>query len=371
MKKVLSIFLSLFVLLLLVNRFSIYLIENHTSYELIHNLPISWRSLIYPWLNFDGKNYLTIATSGYPQGDVLSVFFPVYPLLIRIFSLNSVVNSLIVGLLVSFVASFFAVVFFYKLVKNDFNEKIALKSTLLLLIFPSAFYLFAYYTEGLFLLLSILVFWFLSKKNLLFAAVFTSLATATRITGLALIPVLIYEGFYLYKKEKKIPWALVLSPLGLIFYSIFTYLKFGNPFLMISGQSDPRFGRPITVFSPFLVLKDAMVKIVEGPLPSYDNPFVYPVIILEFLFAIFALITLFFAVKNLPKRYSIYMFFSIALIFFGGALSSVIRYLLLVFPIFIFLASSFAKKILYLYYLISFSLLLFASSLFLRNYWIS
>ena len=371
MRKVAFFFISIYILLILVNRFSTYIIEDHTSYEYFNNIKVPLRGFFLPWINFDGKNYLTIATQGYENNQVLSVFFPFYPLLIRVLSVNLYLNPVIVGIFISVISSFIACFILYKLIKLEFSDRVAKRSLLLLLIFPTSFFFFSYYTEGLYLLLSSLVFWALKKKNLTLASIFTLLSTATRLIGLAIVPVLVYEGYKVYKKQKKISWIITLSPLGFILYAVYNYLSFGNLFLMFSSQTSERFGRSLTLFSPLIVFKDAIQKVFAGPKPEYDNIFVYPVIVLEFLFAIFSLIILFLIYKLLPKRYFIYSFFSILLILLSSALASNLRYLLLIFPIFIALTLYLSKKYFLLWSIISFFLLIFASSLFLRNYWIS
>lgn len=371
MKKVIVSLLCLFILLQIVNVISHKIIFDRTSYELLFNIPVFSRGALLPWLNFDGKNYLAIAEYGYEVNKQLAVFFPLYPLLIRVFSFNLTFNPILVGLLISAVSTLVAVIVLYKLIQIEYSEKIATRSIALLLLFPTSFYLFAYYTEGIFLLFSVLFFWFIKKNNLFLASVFVFFATATRLVGLALIPPLIFEAYKIHKKENKIAWSVLISPLGFAFYAIFNYLKFGNPLLMITAQTSFRFGRAIDILSPFHIFKGAVVKIISGPLPSYDSPFVYPVIILEFLFAVYSLVILYFSFRKLPKSYFLYILFLIVLIFYSSALSSIGRYILVIFPIYVLLALTLPRKIFVVWSLISFFLLIFASSLFLRNYWIA
>src|SRR3972149_6297071 len=284
MKKVIFLIAAIYIFFQLINIISHYLIFDRTSYELLYNIPVFPRGAIFPWLNFDGKNYLNIVLNGYPFGDILSVYFPLYPLLVRIFSLNLIFNPIYMGFIISITSTLIASIVLFNLVKIEFNDKIAIRSTFLLFIFPASYYFFAYYSEGLFLLLTVLVFWFIRKKNILIASIITSFATATRPFGLALIPTLLYEGYKIYHKKKKIPWEIAIAPLGFILYAIFTYLKFGDMFLMITAQSNARFGRSIDILSPYHEFRDVILKIISGPQSSYDNIFVYPVIIIEFLF---------------------------------------------------------------------------------------
>lgn len=371
MKKVIVSLLCLYALLQIINVISHRIIFDRTSYELLFNIPVFSRGALLPLLNFDGRNYLAIVKYGYEANSQLAVFFPLYPLLVRTFSFNLFFNPIVVGLLISAVCILAAVIVLYKLLQIEYSEKIAMRSIMLLLLFPTSFYLFAYYTEGLFLLFSVLFFWFIKKNNLFMASVSVFFATATRLVGLALVPSLILEVYEIYKKENKITWSVLISPLGFVSYAIFNYLKFGNPFLMITAQTSSSFGRSIDILSPFHIFRDAFIKIISGPFPPYDSAFVYPVIILEFLYAVFILIILYFAFGKLPKSYFLYILFSIVLIFYSSALSSIGRYILVIFPIYVLLALTLPRKIFVVWSVISFLLLIFSSSLFLRNYWIS
>jgi len=371
MKKALFFILGLLLLFHLVNIVSHYVIKDRTSYELIFNIPVLSRGGILPWMNFDGQNYLRIVKFGYESDKTLTAFYPIYPLAIKILSLNSFFNPIIIGLLISYFSSFLACLVFYQLTKNEYSEKIAFRSLFLLLIFPSSFYLFAYYTEGLFLLFSVLVFWFIRKKNILLATIFASAATATRIVGLALIPVLIFEAYRIYKKQGRFPWIITIAPAGLLAYMLYTFLKFGNPFLMIISQTDSRFARYIGFVSPVKIFIEWPQKILAGPSQVYDSLFVYPVIILEFVFAVFAIVILFLAKKKLGFGYFLYNLFGVLIIFFSGSLSSNMRYQLVLFPTFIYLAQSLSGKFYLAWSIISLIVLIFASSLFLRNYWIA
>ena len=142
-------------------------------------------------------------------------------------------------------------------------------------------------------------------------------------------------------------------------------------FLMITAQSNARFGRSIDILSPYHEFRDVILKIISGPQSSYDNIFVYPVIIIEFLFGVYTLLILYLVFKKLPPHYSIYTLSSVILIFFGSSFSSIIRYLLPIFPAYIILSLLLSKKQLIFLSIVSLLLLVFASSLFLRNYWIS
>jgi len=59
---------------------------------------------IYSFANFDGAQYLKIAQSGYLP--LTQAFFPLYPILIRAFSLWGLFSSLLSGLIISYLSFF-------------------------------------------------------------------------------------------------------------------------------------------------------------------------------------------------------------------------------------------------------------------------
>ena len=109
--------------------------------------------------NFDGVHYLRIAQDGYAY-QFTQAFFPLYPFLVRLISYLTFGNFLVAALLLSNLAFLAGLLLFYKLVKKNYDEKIAFWSCLFLLAFPTSFYFGAVYTEGLFFLLIISSFYF-------------------------------------------------------------------------------------------------------------------------------------------------------------------------------------------------------------------
>ena len=83
-------------------------------------------SALWGWANFDGVHYLTIAKEGY-SAQFTQAFFPLYPLLIRLFS-HLVPNSIYAGLLISHFCFFISLLLLYKLVRMDRGESTAKKT---------------------------------------------------------------------------------------------------------------------------------------------------------------------------------------------------------------------------------------------------
>jgi len=370
MKKVILIFLYWLFFLFLVNKFSIFIIPNRTSYELPPDLTVPRRSVFLPWLNFDGRNYLDIVLQGYfTKGQFdLRVFFPLYPLLIKFFSLNLILNPVIIGLLISWFAFLTGSLLFYRLLKEEERENIAFKSFLLLLLFPSSFFFLAFYTESLFFLLVILAFWFVREEKFLLASITAALASATRIVGLALFPALLWEGYQVLRKKKKFPLSIFVAPLGLLIYLGYTWWATGVALTIFSKHQ--AWARPIGFLGPYFAIKDWIVKVLAGPQTIYDSPFVYPVIVIELATAIFVAIIIFLSFRKIKISYWIYLLASFIIILLRGVLSALPRYALVLFPMYVYLGKTFSKRALVVWGFVSLFFLMIFSALFLRGYWV-
>ena len=205
--------------------------------------------------NFDGVHYLRIAQNGY-IAEYTQAFFPLYPLLIRFINflpkggldLNVYTDPsyFYTGMLLS--AAFFipALYFLFKIWREEYSQKVANIAILLLLSFPTAFYFGAIYSESLFLLLTVLVFWFTKKDKFLLAGVFAALASATKVQGVLLFLFLAIDLWNKYKNVKmdKGFWldlmGVVISPLGLVVYMLFLRQSVGDPLYFLTSQ--PAFG---------------------------------------------------------------------------------------------------------------------------------
>ncbi len=151
----------------------------------------------------DSYHYLHIAQHWYdsnPANDQYNfiVFFPLYPILIRLITFNfNYIN--LSALIVSNISSVIALIYLFKLTKLDFDDGVAQKAILFLSIFPTAYFLSVIYTEGLFLALIIASLYYARREKWPLAGVLGFLAALTRLGGLLMMPVLIVE--YLHQKS--------------------------------------------------------------------------------------------------------------------------------------------------------------------------
>ena len=366
MKKVVICIVVWFISILLVNKLSVKFISDRTSYELPYKVPFTFS--VAPLLNMDGQRYLDVACNGYSIKDGnlnLLAFFPVYPILIRIFSAGCKINPIPVGIGISFMAFLTAVYILWKML----DKKIRDKTLLLLLFFPTSFFFTAFYTESVFLLFSVLVFWFLDRKKIFYAAVFAAIASATRIVGLALSLPVFYEAYLEYKRNRVLHFEAALAPFGVVLYAIYNWFSSGSLFTFIISQK--HWDRPVSVLAPFYAVKNQITSILTGPLPSYDSPFVYPVIVIEFIVLLYLLAILFFSYKKIKMSHWLYLLGSIIIILFGGILTSIPRFALVLFPIYIYLAGKLTRTGYFLYLSVCFIGFIIMAALFLRGYWIS
>lgn len=209
----------------------------------------------FRWYKADSPLYINIAQNWYVnQGDdkFLIVFYPLYPILIRM--VNFLIhNYLISGIVVSNLSLIVACVYLYKLVEIDFTKQVAMNTVKFLLIFPFSFFLGLIFSDSLFIALSIMVFYYMRKKNWLLTGLFGGLASLTRNFGiLLLVPVaieyLVETQFIQRLKERN--WKQILSdlaqrgsnllliPLGQFIYLLINKLITGNWFTFLTYQRE-------------------------------------------------------------------------------------------------------------------------------------
>ena len=274
-----------------------------------------WQSL----RNWDGGHYLGIAEIGYSE-KFQYAFFPLYPLAIRL--LNQITgNYLLSGVLISTVATFLGLHLLYKLAADYFDKKIATGTILAFLFFPTSFFLLTAYSEGLFFFLTVAVFYFLRRNKLFWACIAAGLASATRLVGLAvaagvLVEVISRNGF------SRRNWYLIFAPLGFIIYAVFLYRQTGDPFYFITAEN--HWQRMLT--SPTVGFWQALTSIT-----SFN-------VLLDLAFAVFGLGFAVRSLRFLPSSLAVYTLLSVSIPLFTPTLSSMPRFLLPVFPIFILMA---------------------------------
>jgi hypothetical protein len=308
---------------------------------------------------WDSYWYLDIAQNGYvfngPEKLSNIVFFPLYPQLIKVASFVFGGNYVIAGWIVSMIFLLLSLIYFVKLIK-EFHAEIKPQLPLMfLLIFPTAFFLNSIYTESLFLFLSIASFYYALKKNFVLAGIFGFFASITRITGLLLFVPLIWEYYKNYKFQhifnKKL-LSIFLIPFGTFIFFIYHYVRFGDFLLFLKVES--WWGRSFNINGEHFL---------SSANPAISN------LIIDSCFVLFAFITTYFVFKKLRTSYGLYMLVTLLVALSSGTFMSIGRYILVLFPIYILLASIKNQYLQLTIIFISGLLLSMNIILFVNNYW--
>ncbi len=145
-----------------------------------------WHVLFTAWERHDALWYLRIASEGYRTDDGSAAFFPLYPLLVR--AVASVLGGaeLLGAYVVTTLALVAGLTVLHRLTTRELDARRAGRTVLHLAVFPTGLFLFAPYTESLFLALSVGCLYAARQRAWLPAALLGALAAATRSTGLLL-----------------------------------------------------------------------------------------------------------------------------------------------------------------------------------------
>lgn len=291
-----------------------------------------------PWYRWDTTHYLELADFGYDFDSINTVWPPLYPFLIKLFSFI-VKPSLLAAVLVSNLFTIISFVLLYLYTESLFSTHVARKTLCFLAIFPTSFYLIAGYTESLFLACSLAVFIFLRKKQWLLAGLMSTLATLVRNQGILFVfPILfeLYRHFFINKEYRLFlihSFSLFYAP---FVYGLFSlYVRFGLnenwPWVTLSKEWGQHFGYPwegimgnLTALLGRTIYFDTSFAVIKILSIVLTGVFIY------FLFRIH---------HKIPTSLSIYSWATLFLILGKvdnqSIMVSTIRYLLALFPVFI------------------------------------
>ncbi len=293
--------------------------------------------LIDMWARHDSGWYYTIVKYGYyMRGDTETTqsniaFFPLYPFLVKLVSSikpNAGVNFILFcGIALSNLFAAVSLTLLTKLIRQmGFDDATADRSAWYLAFFPTSLFLSSFYTESLYLMLSVGMFLAAARDKWWLAGACGFLLALTRsnvVTAAVAVAVL-----YMEKRNwdfRKIRWDVLwigLMPLGLV--------------LFLAGLM------PITGdFWATVQIHDAWSHQFMWPWETFLNP-IGPVPVntpinqgLTLIFLALALV----ALTRLPhKAYGVYCLLSIFMFLSTGIFYSTARYLMVLFPAFIILS---------------------------------
>jgi hypothetical protein len=323
-------------------------------------------ALLGVWQRFDAIHYLRIASTGYSSTD-LSVFFPLYPILVRLSGIVLAHNYLLSSILVSSTAALLASIVFYRLVLDETGDLgTAKRATAYMIFFPPAFILLAPYTESLTLLLMVSAFICGRKSKWLAAAALGFAAALTRPVGMLIAVPFLAEAITPIRERKlpSIKQALAIAAPLLGFASFVVYRGIAG-FPPLSEVQFDYWGRMTAI--PFSIIPVTLQRMVSGQAMLIEY--------LDLSIVLLMVVLGVYVARRLPLPYSAYywavMITNLSLTRLGQPISSQARFATILFPAFIVLGQFGSSAILHRVILIlSISLWLFLGGQFLMWGWV-
>jgi hypothetical protein len=184
---------------------------------------------------WDAAHYLYLAKNGYQKDDIACAFYPLWPGLIRLFSIVTRIDIFTSGILLANVLSLAAVFLFHYLVRSQHGLETAKVATAFLLAFPGSIFFSFIYTEPLFLLLVVLFFIFLFQENYWGVAATGFLLSLTKAVGIFCVLPLLWQLFAL-RRPARLALAACGPVLGYISYFFVMFAFTGNPWEGFEAQ---------------------------------------------------------------------------------------------------------------------------------------
>ena len=201
------------------------------------------------WVQWDANHYLGLANNWYVnEGDPRFhiVFYPLYPLAVRVFQPMFLGNTALAGTVLSNLFLFAACWALYELARPMVHERGAKNAVRFLLLFPTSLYLSVPYSESIFLMLTLLSVLAARRDRIWLAVLLGALASASRIQGLLCAIPVFYEALRLEATDGRPKPGRValrvlqvsLIALGFGAYLLLNWQVTGNPFQFLIYQRE-------------------------------------------------------------------------------------------------------------------------------------
>ncbi len=281
--------------------------------------------------HWDGRWYLRIAENGYNAKS--AAFFPFYPAVIRLLK-EFTIEPVVGGLLVSNLAFLAVCIFFYKLVRLDYDRQVSARALWYLALFPTAFYFSTLYAESVFLAFVLFAFYAARTGRWWIAGFCGMLAGLTRNLGVFLLAPLLYEylarnDFKLRAVRPDLAW-LGLIPVGPVIFMVYLWQVLGNPLAFLTAQ---KFWHRSFAF-PWEAVYRACLNILTDYNPGRN--------LLDLLFTVLAGLLIGLAGRKIRFSYLLYLLIGLLIPLCSTApqagLYSMPRFVLVLFPIYLILA---------------------------------
>lgn len=330
--EVIAVLVASRIVLTLVGVLSMHLLTGPET-VLFPAIGVDW---IDTWTRWDGPFYVGIAEAGYDPGSPLPniVFFPLYPALIRFVGTlgGGGVGALWVSaILVSLASLVVAVGYLVALARLDHSHRVARRAATYLLVFPTTLFLSAAYPESLFLALTVACFYHARRGQWWLVGLLGFASSLARPYGALLVVPLAFE--YLLQRRFAIRevrhdalW-IALVPLGLAAFLGYIAWRFGPDAMGIAQRT---WGRG------FVPPWDVALRVFDGPVLVHG--ITVGISLVDLAFAAFLLAIVVISWWRLRPTYALYSTVLLATVLSSGAFTSVPRYGLAIFPMFILFA---------------------------------
>lgn len=293
----------------------------------------------------DAQRYLQIAGEGYQKegADAINlVFYPLYPLLMRLLSFG-VVDLAAVGMVLSRLCLAGAAVCLYELAKTEGGEQAGWYSVLLFAVYPFSVFTIGVYTESLFLLLSMGCMLAIRKEKTAAAGIIGFLAALTRVQGMLLLFPAVYHVIAgsLSKEKRKISWRdafVLLIPMGFAVYLAINHSLHSNPFQFLIYEE----GEPWYQSTRWIAENISTQYYNALNFKGLEKIIYWPQIILYFL----AVAALFYGIKKEARmEYLLYGGVYVGFTYLSGWMISGGRYMMCCFPLYLVASRMKSEKV--------------------------
>jgi hypothetical protein len=202
--------------------------------------------LLQPWNQFDTPWWDSIARNGYGvlHHDVYSdgAFAPAYPMAMRAVMWLVHAGALGAGFLVSSASLYVAAAVVHRLIEEDHGTAAARTGVLLMLLWPTAVFLAAPYSESLSLALVALALLAARRERWWWAGILAALAMLSKYVLGLLVVALVIDHVVRRRRRGERPSVAALAALtlpgaaALTGVLLFMHARFGDPFFFLSAE---------------------------------------------------------------------------------------------------------------------------------------
>lgn len=291
---------------------------------------------------WDTQQYLLLAEQGYGTNPFSDNFYPLYPYAIRALKPVFLGSGLAAAWAIANVVSLLVPIYMYRLARLFWPAKQAVGSVLLLLSFPTGFFLSMAYAEALYLALCLMGLFYLMRKQVVAAGICCFLLPLARAQALLfIVPVAVLflqtalgpKGDFREAMRAYLPPAIA-TVAGVGAYLLFCLWQLGDPFAGLNAQRFSIAGNSLAnLLNPVDWFTRNFVDI-ELSLHNYTTSWI------DRVFFLVALPLLIGVWRTQHKALLAYALVTLLVPALAGNFMSYTRHLMLVFPLFMYLGTA-------------------------------